>query len=489
MITKKRVFQLMGGITIVFSLLNLQVSVQASQRTPDEMMVTAQGYARLSWNCSSANYNRPEYAQYGQAAGGCSAHLTCDHSIGQHNNYGEAYSYGRNDDTVTFINSLAQGLGAGSHLCHYTNYGGPPDWATGIDCSAFVSKCWEIPRIGTGQFDRYSCAITADRLRQGDILVIPGSHVILVESVSGNNVIAYEARPGGVYNRVSRTTDRLTTYGPPRRLDNYAPMLKRVQIYKVAGWKLKYDVAFTESGMNVNVSKPIGPGEIRFILQFSESMDPDRPIEVGFGKASPYNQHTVAQQGGGWTKTEYIDDTWYGSFTVPSKQSGNYDGTNTLRVTAWDYSDYSGTHRLDTVFPMASRNTDGNWQDYEPNPDTHYKFKIDTTPLLIKFLRILQGKIERIGNTIIIKDAVIKYCKDYETGSITTGLLVEGDAMFEIVYNESGDTERALTSFFTSNPHDISFLSYATTTVENDTYWGYFYIPLQDKSYHGTHTL
>jgi hypothetical protein len=127
-------------------------------------------------------------------------------------------------------------------------------------------------------------------------------------------------------------------------------MLKVVRIYQVENWELKYAATFTDTGLKVGVSKPVGIGEIRFVLQFSESMNTDITPIVTFGLEEPYTQHKVSQYGAGWAKTEYAFDTWYGKATILAEDVEDYIGINTLRVSAWDYTDYTGEYRLDTKF-------------------------------------------------------------------------------------------------------------------------------------------
>jgi len=113
-----------------------------------------------------------------------------------------AYSYGGNDDTLSYLGNLADSLAAGNHMCHYQNYGAetgiyPPDWSTGIDCSAFVCRCWQVPRTNTGGiFDKYY-PVKKEDVQPGDVLVKPASHVILIsdpgETPGAGTFALYEA--------------------------------------------------------------------------------------------------------------------------------------------------------------------------------------------------------------------------------------------------------------------------------------------------------
>ena len=164
--------------------------------TREEIIDNAQPYVDVSWQCRSENLNHP-YTE-----GGCSP---CDFGIGWHT--GEAYSYGGNDTYSGFLTRLAADDGPGSHLCHYQYWEGVPPWATGIDCSAFASRCWEISRQSTSTLPYWSYAIPHQRLQSGDILNIPYSHVRLYEERAGDGrPIVYEAS-GSAAKVVHRVVD------------------------------------------------------------------------------------------------------------------------------------------------------------------------------------------------------------------------------------------------------------------------------------------
>ncbi|MFZ5516376.1 MAG: FlgD immunoglobulin-like domain containing protein [Candidatus Zhuqueibacterota bacterium] len=168
-----------------------------AQITRDQIITTAETYIDVQWYCSSENINHSEYMDYGG--------IPCDFSIGWHT--GEAYSYGGNDKVSTYLTRIAAGDGAGSHLAHYEAAGGTPWWATGIDCSAFVSWCWEIPRQSTRTLPNYSTEIPRDALLAGDILNVPASHVRLFDKrAADGRPIVYEAS-GSATKCVHRTVD------------------------------------------------------------------------------------------------------------------------------------------------------------------------------------------------------------------------------------------------------------------------------------------
>lgn len=162
---------------LLFAALNVETP------TREDILSRAKSWAELTWYADSANTVAWDsmYAKYG-----CEDHLTSDWDAGE-TYQGMAYSYGGNDDTVSYIGKLDDSLAAGNHMCHYQNYGAetgiyPPDWAAGIDCSAFVCRVWGVPRTNcTGIYEKYYPLEKAD-VQPGDVLVWPGHHVVLIDN-------------------------------------------------------------------------------------------------------------------------------------------------------------------------------------------------------------------------------------------------------------------------------------------------------------------
>ena len=200
-------------LLILLSFFNLL----SAQITREKIIANAIEYIEVEWYCAESNIDHSEYIQYGNRP--------CDFSVGYHT--GEAYSYGGNDDVAKFLSRIANGDGAGSHLCHYTAAGGIPWWATGIDCSAFVSRCWEISRQSTRTLPNYSTEIARTEMLKGDILNVPSSHVRLFDKrAADGRPTVYEAS-GSANKCVHRAVD----WGSytPRRLNELmiaAPQLR-----------------------------------------------------------------------------------------------------------------------------------------------------------------------------------------------------------------------------------------------------------------------
>ncbi|MBN1314336.1 MAG: hypothetical protein JXA42_02670, partial [Anaerolineales bacterium] len=144
-------------------------------------------------------------------------------------------------------------------------------------------------------------------------------------------------------------------------IDNEPPKVERVIVTQ--GSKTIYD---SQGG----VSEWAKAGTIQVKVIFNESMQTDEingtdvDATIKFDLNAPYTAHTVTRSGG-WSTTTKKNDTWTGQFVIPNGQGLQYDGKNTLSITARDQA--------------------GNWLDSASRqieaatPDTSHTFKIDTT--------------------------------------------------------------------------------------------------------------
>ncbi|MEW6104228.1 MAG: amidase domain-containing protein, partial [bacterium] len=226
----------------------------------------------------------------------------------------------------------------------------------------------------------------------------------------------------------------------------------------------------------VDISKPAKPGEVKVEIIFDTTMETENLPVVTFGKASPYNAHTVEPDKGlfdlfsPWKKTNYDNDTWKGKFTIPKDKPEEYDGTNTISI----FARGEDKSKLDK---------DEDLLVYNAGTDILHQFTLDTTPSKPKKTKVLKGKKDISGNIV---DATTVYSKDYETNQITSKPMVdEGSYFVEITFDESLDTEIPLNVSFTGSNHPVSFLSWSNT---NTTWYGEFVIP-RNSEYQGTHTL
>jgi hypothetical protein len=151
-----------------------------------DMIDHALEFVNVNWTCSEVN---------GSHHWSCQT-WTCAFSPGQ-DYTGEAYSYGGWDKPNThFLTYLSAGLCAGSLP---SNNCGQADayWATGTDCSGFVSRCWELPsRRTTSSLENVSDSIAVSALLPGDVMNKKGSHVMMFyELIPPDSIRVIEATP------------------------------------------------------------------------------------------------------------------------------------------------------------------------------------------------------------------------------------------------------------------------------------------------------
>lgn len=118
---------------------------------------------------------------------------------------GMPYQWGGFDTPQTFADSLARGEYAGDISTTYKRKHGDAvvsKHATGIDCSGFVSRCWNLPRpVSTRQLPSLCDRLASwDDLKPGDIL-LNDRHVVLFAGWQnrGKIILAYESGPFPVW--------------------------------------------------------------------------------------------------------------------------------------------------------------------------------------------------------------------------------------------------------------------------------------------------
>ncbi len=94
-------------------------------------------------------------------------------------NQGVAYNWGGASTVEQFATGIAEGKYAGNVPDSRKN--GVSKQCVGVDCSGLVSNCWCLPKkLSTREFENISHKLTAfSELRKGDILLLPGSHVMI----------------------------------------------------------------------------------------------------------------------------------------------------------------------------------------------------------------------------------------------------------------------------------------------------------------------
>lgn len=121
---EQKIFLLVMGF---LSYCNLSTNAMAISRV--DILSNGTPYTQIIWSCDSANHYD-------------SAHnYTSKFQIGE-SYMGEAYCWGGWDTWATFIDRLQVGATAS---CCTSGYGNASGWATGTDCSGYVSRCLTCP--------------------------------------------------------------------------------------------------------------------------------------------------------------------------------------------------------------------------------------------------------------------------------------------------------------------------------------------------------
>lgn len=94
-------------------------------------------------------------------------------------NRGIPYNWGGNSDLAEFQKGISEGKFAGNVPELRTN--GVSKSCLGVDCSGLVSNCWGLPKkISTRDFGAITEPLSDfSELEKGDILLLPGSHVMI----------------------------------------------------------------------------------------------------------------------------------------------------------------------------------------------------------------------------------------------------------------------------------------------------------------------
>ncbi|MFC2062239.1 hypothetical protein ACFLUV_06980 [Elusimicrobiota bacterium] len=177
----------------------------------------------------------------------------------------EAYVYGGSDSKPQFINRIKNdndcpGGNNIANLIYNTKWlfkngysSDVPDTLAGIDCSGFVSACWDITRTNTTGLANMSIELNSrNELKPGDILDYPDSHAVLIltEPDNGKADIAEAVAP---YVQILRNID-LSIYG-----SSYKPY---------TAFPLLTDISPSD-GEIVNDNTP----EIKFIVKSKSSIN------------------------------------------------------------------------------------------------------------------------------------------------------------------------------------------------------------------------
>jgi len=224
--------------------------------TRQAMIDTAQVYAELEWTC----YNTFTSSTHGAFIAGRTY-------------IGEAYRYGGNDHWAAFLYKV--------HVLKLR-----PRQEAGIDCSAFVGKCWDFPfRPTTHTLPDVSAPILRSKLRMGDILNKINSHTVLVEHApSAGPVVVYES-VGGTIARVVR---RSVSWA---RFDGYSAWT--LVDLALRSEDLSFDPPAASSGEFVRIRATVHnrggklvPCEVSFYIEDASMKIGSMPLEVPLNKSA-----------------------------------------------------------------------------------------------------------------------------------------------------------------------------------------------------------
>ena len=253
--------------------------------TRQAMIDTAQVYTELEWTC----HNTFTSSTHGAFIAGRTY-------------IGEAYRYGGNDHWAAFLYKV--------HVLKLK-----PRQEAGIDCSAFVSKCWDFSfRPTTHTLPDVSAPILRSKLRTGDILNKIGSHTVLVEHASpAGPVVVYEA-VGGTIARVVR---RSVSWA---RFDGYSAWT--LVDLALRSEDVSFDPPAASSGEIVHIRATVHnrggklvPCEVSFYLEGASLKIGSMPLEVPLNKSAegellwdtfglPAGTYTIRGEVGRCTPTE-----------------------------------------------------------------------------------------------------------------------------------------------------------------------------------------
>ena len=187
---------------IVASFCALHVISCASKPTPEEAVRIASSYANLEW--------MPEerHILHGKDSRGIMVHTPDTTLVSQSNRRGwwepgrtakgMAYKWGGFDTPESFLKGLADGKKAGDVANTYkvnNDNAAISDECVGIDCSGFISRCWQLSNhVSTKDLPALCDPVAWDDLRTADIILKPG-HVLMFVERKGDHILGFESGP------------------------------------------------------------------------------------------------------------------------------------------------------------------------------------------------------------------------------------------------------------------------------------------------------
>ena len=196
----------------------LTVSCTPSMVTRDEAIATAFRYTQVQWTPQEIN------VRHGTDSKGVMVH-TPDKSLSAHGDSrgwwqpgkpakSMPYQWGGFDTPESFVAKIAAGKKAGdvaNDAKRKLGDAGTSAESCGIDCSGFISRCWNLRRpYSTRQLPTICDPLASwEDLRPGDILLNDKHVVLFVKwNVPGKEIAAYEAGPFPVWKVSACGLDR-----------------------------------------------------------------------------------------------------------------------------------------------------------------------------------------------------------------------------------------------------------------------------------------
>ncbi|HEY3353355.1 MAG TPA: hypothetical protein VGQ83_08915 [Polyangia bacterium] len=165
----------------------------------DDVLVHARAFAYHPWRCATANLTAS-----------CNTSYQSIYTPGDY--VGLPYDWGGYMSLFEFDQQIAQGYGAGSYPAD-----GELDCTAGLDCSGFVSKCWDTGHYGTSTMDQISTVIDQSAILPGDAFNQAGYHVILYShTLASGEPIYYESAGANVHITANGGWSHVSGFTPRR---------------------------------------------------------------------------------------------------------------------------------------------------------------------------------------------------------------------------------------------------------------------------------
>ena len=175
------------------------LAAPAQAITRQQVLTRARSFAYHPWRCKAANLSAS-----------CSSAYKSVYRAGDY--MGLPYDWGGYMTLFQFDQQILKGYGAGSY-----SKDGVLACTAGLDCSGYVSKCWDAGHYSTSTLDKISSSISKTSMLPGDAFNQAGYHVILYSHTLGNgDPVLFEAAGYNVHINVSGGWSYTSGYVPRR---------------------------------------------------------------------------------------------------------------------------------------------------------------------------------------------------------------------------------------------------------------------------------